>query len=215
MVRTVEFEPPAWNTAEILRYAGCRAPGAAERELMEECVARAQRALVYRVCWDELPVACDGSAPGLESRALARQLRGCTRCVAYAATLGLELDRLIARCCALSPARALMLQAIGAHRIRALSDAFCARAAAEAAGWGLCVGPRLSPGNGDTPLEAQRELFRALDCPRNIGLFLGDSLLMSPSKSVTAILGLAPGPGGARRGAGCADCALENCAFRE
>ena len=29
-----------------------------------------------------------------------------------------------------------------------------------------------------------------LDCPRKIGLTLNDSLLMSPTKSVTAIVGL-------------------------
>jgi len=37
----------------------------------------------------------------------------------------------------------------------------------------------------------QRDIFAVLDCPRKIGLSLNGSLLMSPSKSVTAIIGIA------------------------
>ena len=57
---------------------------------------------------------------------------------------------------------------------------------------GLAVRPRFSPGYGDLPLALQREVFAALDCPRRIGLTLSDSLLMSPTKSVTALIGAGP-----------------------
>jgi len=50
--------------------------------------------------------------------------------------------------------------------------------------------PRFSPGYGDLPLETQREIFDVLDCSRRIGLMLNDSLLMSPTKSVTAFVGV-------------------------
>lgn len=50
--------------------------------------------------------------------------------------------------------------------------------------------PRFSAGYGDLPLEVQKDIFRVLDCPRKIGLTLNDSLLMSPTKSVTAIVGI-------------------------
>ena len=50
--------------------------------------------------------------------------------------------------------------------------------------------PRFSAGYGDLPLGVQREIFAALDCPKHIGLTLNDSLLMSPTKSVTAIVGI-------------------------
>ena len=38
--------------------------------------------------------------------------------------------------------------------------------------------------------DAERDIFRLLDCPRRIGLSLNESLLMSPSKSVTALIGI-------------------------
>jgi cobalamin-dependent methionine synthase I len=54
----------------------------------------------------------------------------------------------------------------------------------------MALRPRFSPGYGDLPLELQTNLFKVLDCQHFIGLTLNDSMLMSPSKSVTAIVGL-------------------------
>ena len=48
----------------------------------------------------------------------------------------------------------------------------------------------LGPGFGDFGLEYQPFIFEALDCPRNLGLTLTDSFLMSPTKSVTALIGI-------------------------
>ena len=58
---------------------------------------------------------------------------------------------------------------------------------------GLPLSARFSAGYGDVPLELQRDIFALLDCPRRIGLTLNESLLMSPSKSVTAIVGISRG----------------------
>ncbi|MBR3258643.1 MAG: vitamin B12 dependent methionine synthase, partial [Eggerthellaceae bacterium] len=48
------------------------------------------------------------------------------------------------------------------------------------------------PGYGDLPLEVQPDLLGLLDASRRLGITLSDSLLMSPTKSVTAIVGLRP-----------------------
>ena len=72
---------------------------------------------------------------------------------------------------------------------------------------------RYSPGYGDFPLECQPGLFRLLGVQRNIGVTLTDSLLMLPTKSVTAVIGISdaalPCP------AGCAACDRRDCAFRD
>ena len=82
------------------------------------------------------------------------------------------------------------LQAIGAERIEALCNAFSLEMKNEYAKSGRSLRPRFSAGYGDLPLELQREIFNALGCERRIGLTLNDSLIMSPSKSVTAIIGI-------------------------
>ena len=80
---------------------------------------------------------------------------------------------------------------------------------------GLSLRPRFSPGYGDLPLEAQESVFKALDCHRKIGLALNDSLLMSPSKSVTAIVGLCLADAQAARGTSCLSCDKADCLFRK
>lgn len=213
------YPAPPLSLSEVLRYAG--AGGSDQADLVEmagACARMAEGQLSYRVCWRTFPVTCDGDALDLgfartDSRALRRCLAGCEEIVLFAATVGIGIDRLIARYEAVSPARALMLQALGAERIEALCDAFCADLAARYREMGKVLRPRFSPGYGDLPLETQRDVFRALDCPRKIGLTLNDSLLMSPTKSVTAIVGVGRGLGRAR--GGCAGCTKTDCEYRK
>ena len=58
------------------------------------------------------------------SRDLQKNLKGCCRIILFGATVGLELDRLIARYGRLSPSKALCFQAIGAERIESLCNVF-------------------------------------------------------------------------------------------
>lgn len=132
-----------------------------------------------------------------DSRALRRRLEGCDGIILFAATAGMEMDRLILRAKALSPLHGLMMHAIGAAIIEEACDRLCEQLAERFPGRALR--PRFSPGYGDLPLSLQRDVFAALDCERRLGLTLTDSLLMVPGKSVTAILGIAPDgadPGG-------------------
>ena len=106
-----------------------------------------------------------------------------------------------------------MLQAVGAERIEALCDLFNGEITEKKRAEGLYTRPRFSPGYGDLPLELQKDIFDVLDCPRQIGLTLNQSLLMSPSKSVTAIIGVGA-DGGCVHAAGCAACGKTDCTFR-
>ncbi len=190
------IEPPI-DKREILRYSGAGA-GAVELDtLTRECLAELDGALTYKICWRTFDISADGTMLDLgftktASSALSKNLHGCDRIVLFAATVGIELDRLIARYSRVSPSKALILQAIGAERIEALCDAFCVEISELAKENGCSVCPRFSPGYGDLALSLQRDIFSVLDCSRKIGLTLNESLLMSPTKSVTAIIGIMP-----------------------
>ena len=195
-VLTKSFAPPPTDTREILRYAGAREGAADVEELMRECLERVGEGLAFKVCYCETEVSVlhgtvDLGFARVRSSSMSKKLDGCSRAVVFAATVGLEMDRLIARHQTYAPSKALMLQAIGAERIEALCDTFERQMATEYERRGLVVRPRFSAGYGDIPLELQRDIFRVLDCQRRIGLTLNHSLLMSPSKSVTAIIGIA------------------------
>lgn len=215
MVRIRSYDQPPVDLAEMLRYAACREATQEVETLARAAIEEGAGAVRMQVCWLETPLQVEGNWVDLgflqvEAPKLAHHLRGCEKAVVFAATVGLELDRLIARYGRLSPAKGLMLQAFGAERIEALCDAFCADLAAEYAP--LHTRTRFSPGYGDLPLEHQKEIFAALQCGKHIGLYLNDSCLMSPVKSVTAIVGLCREQGGGN--GGCAACTQKDCSFR-
>lgn len=217
-VSSAAFSLPPVDRREVLRYAGMPREPEELSPLLEEMLSLALPAITGKVCWLEYPICPQGETLDLgfariTSNALSRNLSGCTRVVVFGATVGLPLDRLITRYSRLSPARALLLQAIGAERIEALCDVFCQSLAQDAARRGLHTVPRFSPGYGDFPLSAQQDIFRVLDCSRSIGLTLNESLLMSPSKSVTAMVGLGPKPC-THRSAGCSSCSKNDCMYR-
>jgi cobalamin-dependent methionine synthase I len=78
---------------------------------------------------------------------------------------------------------------------------------------GLYLRPRFSPGYGDFPLECQTALAGALELNKRIGITLTDSLLMAPSKSVTAVIGISNIPRTCTVH-GCEACAKTDCAYR-
>ncbi len=186
------LKPPPFDRTEILRYAGCREADETLSALLGECLEEAEKVLSYKLCYWELPLriedeSCDFGILKLSSKKLSQNLSGSSACLLFAATVGIGLDRLIARYGRIAPTKALLMQAVGAERIEALCDTFCAEMAKEK---GVGLRPRFSPGYGDLPLESQREIFALLECEKHLGLCLTDSLLMSPSKSVTAFLGI-------------------------
>lgn len=175
---------------EVLRYAGCKEPTEEICELIKVCYEELENRLTYRLCYRKLSLEisddhCDFGCFSVRSRDLAKNLKGCKSVIVFAATVGVATDRLIARYNRVSPARALIMQALGAERVEALCDEFCKTLAAE-----YNTRPRFSPGYGDLPLAVQKELFAALECYRHIGISLNESLLMAPSKSVTAFVGI-------------------------
>jgi len=189
------FPEPPFSQKEVLRYMGCRNANEDVTALAESVKNEAMPMLRYRVCWRELSVEyqetvllIDGVS--VESHDLSKALKGCSRVLLFGATLGIEIDRLIAKYSHVLPSRALALQAFATERIEALCDAFLAERSAVYRENDIFLRPRFSPGYGDLPLRFQVELFRWLDCPRKIGLSLNESLLMSPTKSVTALVGL-------------------------
>ena len=149
----------------------------------------------------------------VKSADLKKNLRGCRKIILFAATIGLGTDRLIARYSRTSPAKALCFQAIGAERIESLCDVFNKEVSQQCRRNGFFTRPRFSPGYGDLPLDVQKSIFSVLDCPRKIGLSLNESLLMSPSKSVTAIIGLGDNPCEHEK-ENCIRCSKSDCQFR-
>ena len=185
------YSVPPVNKRELLRYAGVLGDAPELSALVDSCISEAATHLRYMTVHREIELIPEPELSFIHySAGLRKNLAGCHRAVIFAATVGVGIDRLIRKYSSVSPTRSLILGALGAERIESLCDAFSASVAAEMSAKGLITHTRFSPGYGDLPLEAQKELFSVLDCQRSIGLTLCDSLLMSPTKSVTAVIGL-------------------------
>lgn len=218
MIIVKKYQEPQVNIKEILRYMGCKESSDDILALINECLDEARGKLTYRVCYDIFDISVSSESVdfgfvALGSEGLAKNLAGCHKALVFAATIGIEMDRLISKYSRLSPSKALCFQAIGAERIESLCNSFNYEIADEFLSKGLHSRPRFSPGYGDLSLELQRNIFAVLDCPRKIGLSLNESLLMSPSKSVTAIIGLSHTPKQCKT-ASCSECTKTDCSFR-
>ena len=167
---------------------------------------------------------------------LAKHLDGCDRTVVMAVTLGHEIDRLISETQSSRIALGVVIDSgasvlaertanMAEELIRAeLAEAQTrAKRTADAAASGaaddrstpLFMTPRFSPGYGDSPLEMQEQLLEFLDAEKQLGITLSKGYMMSPSKSITAIIGLADHPVTGRL-ATCDECVLKDkCQFRK
>ena len=101
-------------------------------------------------------------------------------------TLGAEFDAWQRKLSVTSAADALFSQRIGLAAVERVMDGLEAEARAALAP-GESLHPRRSPGYGDMPLELSRDILSELDAAKRLGVTLTDSLLLAPSKSVTAI----------------------------
>ncbi len=214
VILTKTFPPPPIDRSEILRYAGVESTTPEIEKLIDECISLISDKLTYKVCYGNFPLVFSEDEINLsftktKSEKLKTNLKGCRSFILFAATIGLEIDRMIAFYGKTSPAKGHMLQAIGSERIEGLCNSFNQYITAE---YGY-IKPRFSPGYGDLPLELQKDFFRVLEPSRKIGLSLNESMLMTPSKSVTAIIGISDTPCENKK-QNCNDCTNLCCSYR-
>ena len=183
------------SMSEALRYMGVRGDAPDVLTAVEELLPEVLEVTSPKVCYGEFPVVfgdgfMDIGGIVTDSKSLARNLAGCDRAVIFAATAGVGIDRLIAKYSKLSPSKAVMVSAIGSAVIEGICDKLCYSLSEKYEKIGKCTKPRFSPGYGGFNLYAQNDIAVLLETQKRIGMYLTDSLMMIPEKSVTAIVGI-------------------------
>ena len=205
------------NENEALLYLGYRG-GAVPPELRRD-IARCRELLLKtarpRLVWRQFDLLPDGTLHGTgfcpEGKDVRALLTDCRRVVLMGATLGAEVEALLLRAQVQNMADAVILDCCASSAIENVCDNFCEDLQAEVAPAHLT--DRFSPGYGDFPLDCQRYIAPALELGKRIGVTLTDSLLMAPSKSVTAVIGVSRLPRNCTV-QGCEVCAKRDCAYR-
>lgn len=200
------------NRAESLRYMGYKGePEGAFLSALEKCESDVADAAEPRYVCRLADVS--QLKDFLTGRDVARHISGCQRVILFAATLGGAVDDLIRRYEIESMASALAADAVSSAFIEEYCkelDTFLAEKFEP-----LCLTWRFSPGYGDFPIEAQKELVRMTDAFKKIGLGVNSSFMLSPSKSVTAVIGVSEDEIPKER-VSCAVCsAAQRCRFRK
>ena len=145
----------------------------------------------------------------LEGEDIKRHLEGADRCVLMALTLGAPIDRLIRKSEITDMVKAMAIDACASSLVEDLCDQFSGeleeRCRAEA---GIVAErnqivkysnsesqiryttSRFSPGYGDLPLNTQKVFEHLLEMHKAIGLSHSKEYLLTPRKSVTAVIGV-------------------------
>ena len=206
--------------SEAFRYMGVKgtpdpATAALAREAEGEVQKYAKLRSIYRlfdiqVDEEEGFVLLKEAGVKLEGKHLSRHLRDCKRAYLIAATLGFDMERRVNYLMQTRPALGVATDAMCTSALECGLDELCERLEGEC---GSKLKTRFSCGYGDFPLSAQKDMVNLLDTGRKIGVFLSESMMLAPQKSVTAVAGITDRAEQIK--GGCENCAKGDCAFRK
>lgn len=195
---SLDFTLLPLDKGKALRYLGYDgAPDVVTAGLLaraEEMVLQiAEPRATWRQCGLERPgnaLRLAGSSVLLTGADIRRHLNGCISCIVLAVTLGFEVEQALRRAMAQDMAFATMLDAACDVAVEQIAK----RVQDAAAVPNSCMTTRFSPGYGDLPLAAQHDICCFLDTARQIGLSVTPAHILTPRKSITALIGLSGKP---------------------
>lgn len=127
----------------------------------------------------------------LKGVSLRRHLAGCSRVAVFCATLSNEIDKIILQA-KFDVLRQLFLDTAASVYVEQLCEEVCQGLRRENMGWFLTK--RYGVGYGDLPLSQQREVLTLLNAQKRLGVLATEDGILTPRKSVTALVGLSSRP---------------------
>ena len=177
---------------DVLRYLRVKESDSTMRRLLEECWNCVYEVAVPKAVFAKVNIkisrgrgTVDFGFMKVKSQNLVDLLNGCEEAYIMATTLGIGVDRLFEKYMRILQTKAAVCDATAS----ALIESFCDYVN-DLVVDGKEATMRFSPGYGDFDLSHQRDILGFLDANKKIGISLTDSLMMQPTKSVTAIIGI-------------------------
>ena len=162
-----------------------------ESELLKKCRKRFNETVSYRCACIRIPVdlseenVCKFDFAQVHSKNLYRNLQGCKEVFVLAVTTGIAVDRLLARLNITSQAEHFVTDGLSSAAIESFCD-YVSDILSE----NLKCASRFSAGYGDFSIEFQKPLLERLSAAETLGITLNSAYLMTPVKSITAIMGI-------------------------
>ncbi|MDD6531782.1 MAG: vitamin B12 dependent-methionine synthase activation domain-containing protein [Ruminococcus sp.] len=200
------------NRSEALRYMGAKAlnPDKMTSDIMDEVESELLKVCRPAYTFTEIPK----DSPALGGNDIKEVVAESEKVLLIAATLGIYVEKLLRKTQITNMAKAVVVDAMASVAIEQFMDKI--EDELKERYKGLYFTNRFSPGYGDYPLEKQREVVKILNTEKKLGLSLSDSLLLNPTKSVTAVIGLNKNEvkGKINCTSKCMKCGNKNCPYR-
>ena len=200
------------NRSEALRYMGAKAlnPDKMTSDIMDEVENELLKVCRPAYTFTEIPK--DSSALG--GNDIKKVVAESEKVLLIAATLGIYVEKLLRKTQITDMAKAVVVDSMASVAIEQFMDKIEDELKERYKGFYFTN--RFSPGYGDYPLEKQREVVKILNTEKKLGLSLSDSLLLNPTKSVTAVIGLNKNEvkGKINCTSKCMKCGNKNCPYR-
>ncbi len=185
------------NRTEAFRYLGIKStPDNATLQFADECEKMLLAEMTPKFFWtyaaiskhSDNSVKLSGYTLSLTGNDIAVHLDGCCGVVLLAATLGSSVDMLLRKTQTQDMAKAVILDAMASSAIEQVCDEAEKEISSRLENKHLIW--RFSPGYGDFPIEVQKDFLTALNAQKVIGLCANSNGILTPTKSVTAVIGV-------------------------
>lgn len=193
MINTHNVTLDSINISEGLRYMGYKSKNVdyvtqkllndCEKELLNEIEPK----FVYKI-FDLKDGEIVGADFPLDGESIKKHLEGCSKVIFLCATLSGGADKIIRKNEVISMAKALITDALASAAIEQVCD--IAEDIILKDYKGLDKTWRFGIGYGDFLLENQNKFLNILDAYKRVGVCVNNAGIMTPTKTVTCIIGL-------------------------
>lgn len=181
------------NFGEVLRYLGYgnNKPDEQTEKMLSKCAKELKANMKGKFIYKVFPIA-DGMVEGtnfeLKGNSIKKHLENCEKAVFMCATLSGGVDSLIRKKQIVSMAEAMVTDSLASAVIEQVCDKAEEIILKDFKEYEHTW--RFGLGYGDFPLELQGQFLDILDAPKRIGVCVNSSMMLTPTKSVTCVIGL-------------------------
>ena len=184
-----------YDLHEAARYMGYKhgaKPSEAICELCEDAYNELCKVITPKYIYKEYEftrtndgIIIDGTE--FKSEKLLNHLRNSTSVILFGATIGVGADTLVRKYSVTDAAMTSIVHCVGASLVENLCDQACEELKNTIKGEHR---PRFSPGYGGLHISSQENFFKLLPMTKQLGVTLSNNYLMTPTKTVTAFIGV-------------------------
>lgn len=201
---------------EVMRYAMCRTLDEQSAQQMQAAIDTITRLAKHQ--YHFIVVEKEDALiqeMGAASQSIQKLLDTCHHVIIMGVSIGIGIDRHLRMLQNQDMGKALWHNAAANAYVEALCDEINDQLKEHYYQQNQYLSDRFSCGYGDLSLTFQRQIVERLDGMKKIGLYVNDSMMLCPEKSVTAIIGISNEPQRAMI-RGCRYCDLNGkCTFQK